>query len=54
MLILIASTFSVSTDYLLELDQERTLDVTGLINEQIYHVQNIIKESSLKAKETEV
>lgn len=57
MLIRIASTFSVSADYLLGLNQHHTLDVTGLTNEQIFHVQSIvndIKELSSKAKETEV
>lgn len=56
MLIKICNTFSVSADYLLGLNHQQTLDVTGLPNEQIFHVQNLVndlKELSLKLKETE-
>lgn len=48
MLIRIASTFSVSTDYLLGLENQRTLDVTGLTNEQILHLQSVVND--LKSK----
>lgn len=44
MLIRIATTFSVSTDFLLGLECKRTLDVTGLTSEQILHVQNIVND----------
>ncbi|MBR1392685.1 MAG: helix-turn-helix transcriptional regulator [Ruminococcus sp.] len=44
MLIRIAKTFSVSTDYLLGLDNQRTLDVTGLTSEQILHLQAVIND----------
>lgn len=44
MLIRIATTFSVSADYLLGLDNQRTLDVTGLPNEQILHLQNLVND----------
>ena len=40
----IAERFSVSADYLLGLDDIRTIDVTGLTAEQILHVQNIIND----------
>lgn len=41
MLIRISKTFSVSADYLLGLDDQRTLNVTGLSAEQIFHLQAI-------------
>lgn len=44
MLIRIAATFSVSTDYLLGLEDQRTLDVTGLTNEQILHIQSVVND----------
>lgn len=44
MLIKIAQTFSVSTDYLLGLNDRCTLDAEGLTNEQILHVRNIIDD----------
>ena len=42
MLIRIAVTFSVSTDYLLGLNNTLTLDVDGLSGEQIMHIRNIV------------
>lgn len=42
MLIKISQFFSVSTDYLLELDSRRYLEVTGLTEKQLAHVQQII------------
>ncbi len=42
MVVKIANTFSVTADYLLELDKQRTVDVTGLTNEEIFHIQAII------------
>lgn len=44
MLMRIATTFSVSSDYLLGLENQRTLDVTGLTNEQILHIQNVVND----------
>jgi len=40
----IAETFSVSTDYLLGLEQQKFLDVSGLSMEQIVHLQNIVND----------
>lgn len=44
MLIKIATTFSVSTDYLLGLDTQCNLDAAGLTNEQILHIRCIIDD----------
>lgn len=44
MLIKIAKTFSVSTDYLLGLSNKCPLDAEGLTNEQILHIRNIIDD----------
>ena len=44
MLVRIAKTFSVSTDYLLGLNDKPTLDVEGLTNEQILHLRAIIDD----------
>ena len=44
MLIKIACFFSVSTDYLLELDSRRYIEVTDLTDEQLAHVQQIIND----------
>lgn len=41
MLIRISKTFSVSADYLLGLDDQHTLNVSGLSAEQIFHLQAI-------------
>ncbi|MBO5571552.1 MAG: helix-turn-helix transcriptional regulator [Ruminococcus sp.] len=43
-LITIAKTFSVSTDYLLGINDNPTLNVEGLTNEQILHIRNIIDD----------
>lgn len=43
-LVRIATTFSVSTDYLLGLNDKPTLDVEGLTNEQILHIRAIIDD----------
>ena len=40
----IAETFSVSTDYLLGLSDNPTLDVEGLTAEQILHIRAIIDD----------
>ncbi len=44
MLIKISKTFSVSTDYLLELDSRKFLEVSSLTLEQLAHVQLIIND----------
>lgn len=44
MLIRIARFFSVSTDYLLELDDREYIEVTGLTQEQIAHIHLIISD----------
>lgn len=44
MLVRIASTFSVSADHLLGLKERRTLDVTGLTNSQIAHLQSVVDD----------
>jgi transcriptional regulator with XRE-family HTH domain len=44
MLIKIAQFFSVSTDYLLELDVRSYLEVSGLTLEQLSHIQMIIND----------
>lgn len=42
MLVKTAEFFSVSADYLLELDNRRYIEVTGLTDAQLAHVQQII------------
>ena len=44
MLIRLSQFFSVSTDYLLGLEDKRYIEVTGLTEEQIAHVQVIIND----------
>ena len=44
MLIKIATTFSISTDYLLGLDERRRLDVTGLSEKQLSYLQFLIND----------
>ncbi|MCI9059925.1 MAG: helix-turn-helix transcriptional regulator [Lachnospiraceae bacterium] len=46
MLVKTAEFFSVSTDYLLELDDRRYIEVTGLTDTQLAHVQQIIFDIS--------
>lgn len=46
MLIKISQYFSVSTDYLLELNKRTYIEVSGLTLEQISHVQQIINDIS--------
>ncbi|GFI32386.1 MAG: helix-turn-helix transcriptional regulator [Lachnospiraceae bacterium] len=46
MLVKTAEFFSVSTDYLLELDDRRYIEVTGLTDAQLAHVQQIIFDIS--------
>lgn len=44
MLIRIANFFSVSSDYLLELDNRHYIEVEGLTLEEISHIQQIIND----------
>ncbi len=44
MLIKLSDFFSVSTDYLLELDSRKYIEVTGLTDTQLAHIQQIIKD----------
>lgn len=44
MLISIAQYFSVSTDYLLELNDRDYVEVTGLSKSQLAHIQQIIQD----------
>lgn len=44
MLIKIANCFGVSTDYLLGLSTEKTIDATGLTDMQIAHIRQIIDD----------
>ncbi len=44
MLIKISKTFSVSIDYMLGLSNKLSLDVSGLTNEQILHIQNVVND----------
>lgn len=44
MLIKISRFFAVSTDYLLELDHRRYIEVTNLTDVQLAHIQQIIKD----------
>ena len=44
MLVKISQFFSVSTDSLLELDARQYIEITGLSNAQLAHIQQIIKD----------
>ena len=44
MLIKIAKVFSVSTDYLLGLETEDHVDVSGLSNEVVSHIRQIVDD----------
>lgn len=44
MLMKLSGFFSVSTDYLLELDNRNYIEVTGLTDTQLAHIQQIIKD----------
>lgn len=50
MLIKIATTFSVSADYLLGLSDVQSLDVTGLSTEQILHIQGVVNDIKALSK----
>ena len=44
MLTKISLTFSISADYLLGLENERTLDVSGLTDKQISYIQALVDD----------
>lgn len=44
MIIKIVNTYSVSADYLLGINKRETVDVSGLSQEQIAHIQMIIDD----------
>ena len=44
MLVKLSDFFSVPTDYLLELDSRKFIEVSGLTDTQLAHIQQIIKE----------
>ncbi len=44
MLVKLARVFSVSTDYLLGLEDRRYLEITGLTDEEIGHIQLVVKD----------
>lgn len=44
MIIKIVNTYSVSADYLLGINERETVDVSGLSQEQIAHIQMIIDD----------
>jgi len=44
MLVKISHFFSVSTDFLLELNDRRYIEITGLSDKQLAHVQQIISD----------
>ena len=46
----IAAFFSVSTDFLLELENRNYIEVTGLSKKQLAHVQQIIHDIQRKAE----
>ena len=50
MLVKTAQFFSVSTDYLLELNDRQYIEVTGLTEVQLTHIQQIIQDLSEKNK----
>ena len=50
MLVNIALFFSVTTDYLLELDQRHYIEITGLSDEQIAHINQIIGDILMDKK----
>lgn len=50
MLLKISRFFSVSTDFLLELDDRRYIEITGLTDRQLAHIQQIIKDITGNSK----
>ena len=52
MLVKISRFFSVSTDYLLELDERQYIETTGLSSSQLAHIQQIINDIQGKNEDT--
>lgn len=50
MLLRLADFFGVTTDYLLERDNRRYLEITGLTDAQLAHIQQIIDDIAQKQK----
>ena len=50
MLVKLAGAFSVSTDYLLGLEDRRYLEVTGLSDEELGHLQWVIQDLTRRGK----
>ena len=50
MLVKLAEAFSVSTDYLLGRDDRRYLEITGLSDEEISHIQVVVEDLRSKVK----
>ncbi|MBE6558785.1 MAG: helix-turn-helix transcriptional regulator [Ruminococcaceae bacterium] len=50
MLVKLSETFSVSTDYLLGRDDRRYLEITGLSDEEVSHIQVVVEDLRSKAK----
>ncbi len=50
MLVKLSDFFSVTTDYLLELDNRKYIEVTGLTDIQLAHIQQIIKDITASSK----
>lgn len=48
MLIKLAKFFSVTTDYLLDLNSDKTIDVSGLTDIQIAHIKLIVQDLKTK------
>ncbi len=48
MLVKMTELFSVSSDYLLGIDNKKTLDVTGLSDIQLFHIQSLIDDIKSK------
>lgn len=44
MLIKLTSFFNVSSDYLLGLDNRKYIEVSGLTDEQLTHIQNVVND----------
>ena len=51
MLIKLAKFFNVSTDYLLGLDSDNVIDVTGLTNSEIAHIKLLVDDLKINHKE---
>ena len=53
MLVKLSDFFSVPTDYLLELDSRKFIEVSGLTDTQLAHIQQIIKDITNNSVQTE-